>query len=48
MLGAAEAKLAVADAFALAKITDGRAEVQVVKKAHGGRKHTPADELFGF
>ncbi len=45
LLGQADAKEAVASAFALAKITDGKASVIVEAKAAGAKEADPADEI---
>ena len=45
LLGQADAKEAVASAFALAKITDGKATVIVEGKATGAKETEPADEI---
>ncbi len=45
LLGQADAKEAVASAFALAKITDGKANVIVEGKAAGAKEADPADEI---
>ena len=38
----------LSEAFALAKITDGRADVKVIKKAVAKKESSPADELGGL
>ncbi len=45
LLGKADAKEAVAQAFALAKITDGKAAVVIETKAPGAKEGAPADEI---
>ncbi len=45
LLGQADAKEAVASAFALAKITDGKANIIVESKAAGAKEADPADEI---
>ena len=45
LLGQTDAKEAVAHAFALAKITDGKADVVVETKTPGAKEGAPADEI---
>lgn len=45
LLGQADAKEAIAGAFALAKITDGKASVVVEVKPAGSKEGDPADEI---
>lgn len=48
LLGQTDAKEAVAHAFALAKITDGKADVVVETKTPGAKEGAPADEIGKF
>ena len=48
MLGQESAKNAISDAFALARITDGRARVTVEVKKAGDKKSSAADDLSGW
>ena len=48
MLSQESAKSAVSDAFALARITDGRARVTVEVKKAGEKKSSAADDLSGW
>ena len=45
MLSTPDAMKHIAEAFALARITAGRAEVRVLKKAQNKKSNSPADEL---
>ena len=45
MLSTPDAMKHIAEAFALARITAGRAEVRIVKRAQNKKSDSPADEL---
>ena len=48
MMDTAEAKNNIAEAFALAKITDGKAQVELIKHKVEKKNNTAADELGGM